>query len=178
MRWPKLAVGAVVLKDNNILLVKRKYPPSAGWWSVPGGHVEEGELLEDAVIRELREETGLLGADPKLLALTEYISIKQGSIKYHYLIVDYLITSFSGELRGSDEVLDVGFFNLVDSLYMNITLTTRKLINCILRSGLPRNGRVYLIKVVITDANYDEVVKELIKESSEVIGKEVRVINR
>jgi len=175
--WPRLAVGAVVIKDNNILLVKRKYPPSAGWWSIPGGHVEEGELLEDAVIRELHEETGLLGINPKLLALTEYISIRGGTLKYHYVIVDYLISSFKGELRKGDEVLDISFFNLADALYMNITLTTRKLINNILREGLPEGDKIFIIKVVITDANYDEVVRELLNESSKVLGREVRVIS-
>ena len=178
MSWPKLAVGAVVLQGSRILLIKRKYPPSAGWWSVPGGHVEEGETLEDAVLRELQEETGLIGVNPKLVALTEYISRRHNSVKYHYLIVDYLITSIRGDLKRSDEILDIGFFDLTDALCMNITLTTRKLINHILRDGLPGNGRIYVIKVVLDESNREAVASELIKESSTIIGREIKITNK
>lgn len=174
--WPKLAVGAVVLHNDEILLVKRRYPPSAGWWSVPGGHVEAGETLEEAVVRELHEETGIRGAEPKLIALTEYISRRRGSLKYHYLIVDYLITSYSGNLERSDEILDVGFFNLREALLMNITLTTRKLINNMIRNGLSRSNEVYVIKVVLDDRNRDAVTRELIRESAEILGKEIRIV--
>ncbi len=178
LTWPKLAVGAVVLQDNKILLVKRKYPPSAGWWSVPGGHVEEGETLENAVLRELQEETGLIGCDPKLIALTEYISRRNGIVKYHYLIVDYLITSIKGKLKKSDEVLDIGFFDLTDALCMNITLTTRKLINYILRDGLPSNGRIYVVKIILDESNCEAVTGELMRESSAIIGREIMLSDR
>ena len=167
-----------MLQDSKILLVKRRYPPSAGWWSVPGGHVEVGETLEEAVLRELHEETGIVGISPKLIALTEYISRRHDFIKYHYLIVDYLITSFSGSLKRSDEVLDLGFFKLDDALCMNITLTTRKLINYLLRNGVPEDNRVYIIKVVLDDSNRDAVAKELIRESANILGKEIKIIHR
>jgi 8-oxo-dGTP diphosphatase len=65
-RDASLAVGAVVLgADGRVLLVKRGRPPSAGAWSLPGGHVEPSESLEDAIVREVREETGL-AVEPRL----------------------------------------------------------------------------------------------------------------
>ncbi len=137
MNWPRIAVGAVVLRGNEILLVKRKYPPAPNRWSIPGGHVEPGEELEVAVIRELREETGLIGSNPKLLAITEYIAYEANSIKYHYVIIDYLIKNFEGELRpNEDEVLDASFFNLEEALNLKLTRTTRKLIELILGKGV------------------------------------------
>ena len=58
---PIVGVGAVILDDDRILLEQRKNEPSKGKWSVPGGLVELGESLEDAVVREVKEETGLTG---------------------------------------------------------------------------------------------------------------------
>ncbi len=64
---PALAVDACVRRGDTILLVQRKFPPSAGSWVLPGGFVDQGERPEDAVVRELNEEAGLTGENPRLL---------------------------------------------------------------------------------------------------------------
>jgi mutator protein MutT len=97
-------VGAVVLKDGAVLLVRRRRPPLAGAWSLPGGLVELGERLEDALVREVREETGLRVEPRRLVALVDYIEPDAGGqIAYHFVIADYLCRYIGGRPRaGSD----------------------------------------------------------------------------
>ena len=95
----EVAVGAIVRHDDQLLLVRRARPPAAGRWSVPGGRVEPGELLVEAVVRELAEETGLRGVCGPLIDITERIDES-----YHYVILDYEAT-ITGDLTpaaGSD----------------------------------------------------------------------------
>jgi 8-oxo-dGTP diphosphatase len=78
-------VGAVVCRGDEILLIKRANPPQAGRWSLPGGRVEAGETLVEAVIREVSEETGLAIHVDKFLEAVERISDA-----FHFVILDYL----------------------------------------------------------------------------------------
>lgn len=102
---PRVGVGGVVLDDGRVLLVRRGRPPGQGRWSIPGGLVGLGERLEDAVVREVEEESGLR---VRVLGLCGVIDrVIQGddadSIRYHYVIVDYVSVVESGELcAGSD----------------------------------------------------------------------------
>ncbi|OYT48267.1 MAG: DNA mismatch repair protein MutT [Desulfurococcales archaeon ex4484_42] len=152
---PRIAVGAVVFdKLGRLLLVKRRYPPAPERWSIPGGHVELGEELKEAVIRELEEETGLKGYNPTLIAIAEYVSEDtDGRIIYHYIIIDFLIKEYRGELRPNEEVLDIGFFNLKEALNLKLTVTTRLLINALMTQGVS-NGVIHII--------YREVLKRKI----------------
>lgn len=84
---PTLSVAAVVVNDGSLLLIRRGRAPAAGSWSVPGGKVERGELLAAAVIRELREETGLEGVCDELLGWAERIEGDE-----HYVILDFRVT--------------------------------------------------------------------------------------
>jgi 8-oxo-dGTP diphosphatase len=84
---PIVAVGAVVVDHDRLLLVRRGRGPAAGWWSVPGGRVEAGETLAEAVTRELREETGLDGVCGPLIGWVERFLEDQ-----HYVILDFEVT--------------------------------------------------------------------------------------
>ena len=102
-RQPAVGVGAVVILDERVVLIRRGKEPLRGRWVVPGGTVELGETLEEALIREIREETGLDVAPREVLTVFDRIERRDGRVQYHYVIVDYLCDYLGGEPRaGSD----------------------------------------------------------------------------
>jgi 8-oxo-dGTP diphosphatase len=101
---PVVGVGAIILDGDQILLEKRKNSPGKGKWAVPGGLVELGENVEQAVIREVKEETGLEVDEPRLVDVVNYVSLgEKGAVMYHYVIIDYLVTVKSGKLKAASD---------------------------------------------------------------------------
>jgi mutator protein MutT len=101
---PVVGVGAVILDGDKILLEKRKNEPNKGKWSVPGGLVELGESVEEAVVREVQEETGLEVDEPRLVDVVNYVSLSEkGAVLYHYVILDYLVTVQSGKAKAASD---------------------------------------------------------------------------
>ena len=100
-----MGVGALIFDGDSILLVERAGEPLKGYWSLPGGLLETGELIEDAVRREVREETGL---DVELLyrfdIFERIMKDDQGRAEYHYVLVDYVCKVTGGEARAADDV--------------------------------------------------------------------------
>ncbi|MDQ1444598.1 MAG: 8-oxo-dGTP diphosphatase [Acidimicrobiaceae bacterium] len=88
---PAVCVGAIAVDNDCLLLIRRGRGPAAGEWSVPGGRVEPGETLAEAVVRELAEETGLEGVCDRLVGWVERIG--DG---YHYVILDFLVEVLDG----------------------------------------------------------------------------------
>ena len=100
---PSVGVGAVVVHEGRILLVKRGKEPLRGRWVVPGGTVELGETLEDALVREILEETAIRVAPREVATVFDRIQKTGGRVVYHYVIVDFVCDYVAGVAKaGSD----------------------------------------------------------------------------
>jgi ADP-ribose pyrophosphatase len=101
---PQIAVGVIVIKDNEVLLVKRKQPPGMGLWAIPGGRVELGETLQEAAEREVGEETGVTVRAGNPVYTFDLIERDDaGRIRYHYIIVDLMADYVGGNPSPSDD---------------------------------------------------------------------------
>ncbi len=103
---PVAAVGGVVLHRGKVVLVKRGVEPYAGRWSIPGGAIELGETAEMALKREVLEETGLKVEPLQVVDIYDNILEAEGTVQYHYVIIDYLCRYISGALRPGSDVED------------------------------------------------------------------------
>ncbi len=101
---PVLSVAGVVFAGDQVLLVKRGRPPAQGIWSIPGGAVEVGESLQEALKRELMEETGVsIEVGPLVEVVERTLRDAEGKVEYHYVILDYLCSAAPVDPRaGSD----------------------------------------------------------------------------
>ena len=107
---PIVGVGAVIVDDGKVVLVKRKYEPLKGQWSLPGGMVEIGEMLESALAREMLEETGLrVDVGPIIEVFDRIMRDEEHRVRYHFVLVDYLCWPIAGELRAASDVDDARY---------------------------------------------------------------------
>ncbi len=97
------------MRDGRALLIRRGKEPLYGRWSVPGGRVELGESLEQALGREMEEETGLVVAPVEILAVFDRIERDQAGVLYHFVIVDYLCRWLSGEAVAASDALEAAW---------------------------------------------------------------------
>lgn len=100
---PLVGVGAVVVDQGRVLLVRRGREPLKGHWSLPGGMLEVGEALTAGVVREVREETGLVVEPLELVELLDRIHREGERVRYHYVIADYLCRVAGGELKAASD---------------------------------------------------------------------------
>lgn len=105
---PIVGVGAVIIQDGRVVLIRRKYEPLAGQWSLPGGALEIGETLEAGVAREMLEETGLeVEVGPVIEVFDRITFDATRRVRYHFVLIDYLCWPIGGELRAGSDVDDV-----------------------------------------------------------------------
>ena len=126
---PKVGVGAVVLKDDKILLVRRGAPPAQGFWAIPGGTLELGETLKEAAEREILEETGIMiCAGEPVFVCDSFDRDTEGRVRFHYVIVDLAADYVSGEVQRGDDALDARWVTRAEISDLTATKTTLKLL--------------------------------------------------
>lgn len=110
-RHPIPAVIAVLVRDGQVLLVRRSHRPDRGLWGFPGGKIELGETAADAALRELQEETGVVGAITSLLDVVDVrVRDEQGTVTDHYVLLAFVCRWISGEAVASDDAEEACWF--------------------------------------------------------------------
>ncbi len=139
---PVVGVGGVVIADGRALLIRRGNPPLEGEWSIPGGTLEVGEMLLDAVRRELAEETGIEVRVGDLIEVFERIFPDgEGQPKYHFVILDYLCEVVRGTARAGSDVTDVAWAAESELQKYLLTPTATRVIKKAFQMARERDGR-------------------------------------
>jgi ADP-ribose pyrophosphatase YjhB (NUDIX family) len=147
---PLVGVGGVVIDNGRALLIRRASEPLRGEWSIPGGMLELGETLEQGVVRELLEETGLQVRVLELIEVFERIvyppdgesasTIGPDRPRFHYVIADYLCERISGEHAAASDVTDTVFAQEEDLERFNLTETALRILHKAFAMDRARRG--------------------------------------
>lgn len=123
---PLVGTGALVLQDGRLLLIRRGAPPGQGKWSIPGGLVELGENVRDAMVREVKEEVGLDVEAVKLVDAFDSVTLdEQGKIQYHFVVVDFLARIVGGSVQTASDILEAKWVNMEEVEKYNLTNSFR-----------------------------------------------------
>ena len=128
-KQPLAGVGAVIINEGKMILVKRGVEPGKGEWSIPGGLIELGETVRDAVIREAKEETGLnveIVVDRPLDAFDNIDIDEKGGFHYHFVLMEFLARPKSGTLKSSSDAVDAKWVPLEEVEKYDLTKPFRK----------------------------------------------------
>jgi ADP-ribose pyrophosphatase len=126
---PRVAVGAVVFKDERVLLVRRGQPPSEDLWAIPGGSVEIGETLQEAAEREILEETGItVRAGEPVYTFDVIDRDSAGKIRFHYVIVDLAADYVTGEPKAGDDAAEARWVTAQEIDALPVSPPTLKLL--------------------------------------------------
>jgi 8-oxo-dGTP diphosphatase len=127
---PLVGVGAIIIENSRVVLVKRAHPPLQAQWSIPGGVLEVGELVREAAVREAREETGLTVEPGQLLGVYDRVLRDPGGrVQYHYVLVDFLCRRVSGELQAADDAAAVRWFTREELPALNLAEDTLEVVH-------------------------------------------------
>src|SRR6267154_4392892 len=122
---PLVGVGAIIIEDERVVLVKRAHPPLQAQWSIPGGVLEVGELVREAAVREAREETGLTVEPGELLGVYDRVLRNaQQRVQYHYVLIDFLCRRVAGDLAASSDAAEVRWFGQQELAALNLAEDT------------------------------------------------------
>ena len=133
---PRVAVGAVVFKNNRVLLVRRGQPPSEDLWAIPGGSVEIGETLQEAAEREILEETGItIKAGAPVYTFDAIVRDDNGRIRFHYVIVDLNGEYLGGEPNAGDDATEARWVAAREMKELQVSPPTLKLLKEKFRFG-------------------------------------------
>lgn len=126
---PRVGVGAVVLREGRVLLVRRGVAPARGLWAIPGGGLELGESLREAAEREILEETGItIRAGEPVFTCDVCERDNEGRVRFHYVIVDLAAEYVSGEVKGADDAMDARWVSPEELRDLSTTKNTLKLL--------------------------------------------------
>ena len=126
---PRVAVGAIVFRENRVLLVRRGKAPAGGVWAIPGGSVELGETLQEAAEREILEETGLtIRAREPVFTFDAVERDAVGRVRFHYVIVDLMADYLTGEPVPGDDALEVRWVSADELPALELSGITRDLL--------------------------------------------------
>jgi len=181
---PVVGVGGGVLREDRVLLVRRKREPAAGLWSIPGGVVRLGETLEEACRREVLEETGLEVEPVRPVWAFDLIERDGSGVRFHYVVVDLLCVPVGGSLRPGGDAKEVRWFRLsevpaaasgptkrlVELLTEPFTVVVRNRDVARVLIGTPRGHRhirtVFLLrdgsKIVFQEATMENVARAVV----------------
>jgi len=125
---PIVGVGAIIMHEGKLLLVKRGVEPGKGRWSIPGGVVELGERVRDAVVREVKEECGLdieVVVDRPIDVIDSMVMDENNRLKYHYVLLQFLARPRGGILKPASDVLEAQWVPLEEAETYDLTRTLR-----------------------------------------------------
>ena len=126
---PRVAVGAIVFKDKQVLLVRRGKPPARDLWAIPGGSVEIGETLQRAAEREIFEETGITIQALEPVFTFDYIERDEfGCARFHYVIIDLTADYVRGEPRAGDDAAEARWVSSQEIATLKVSSKTRQLL--------------------------------------------------
>jgi len=126
---PVVAVGAIVFKNNRVLLVRRAQPPSQDLWAIPGGRVEIGETLQEAAEREILEETGITIQAREPVYTFDYIERDGSELpRFHYVIIDMIADYVRGEIRAGDDAADARWVSAEELAGLKVSSKTVRLL--------------------------------------------------
>ena len=123
-----VGVGALIVQNGRVVLIKRGKAPLLGEWSIPGGLLELGETTRQGAEREAVEETGLVVRATELLGVFDRIVPDGDRTLYHYVLIDFLCEVVSGELKASGDAADARWFTREEVSGLALPEDTREVI--------------------------------------------------
>lgn len=127
---PRVGVGAVVIREGRVLLVRRGAAPASGLWAIPGGGLRLGETLQKGAEREILEETGIvIRAGEPIFTCDSIIRDEEGRLRFHYVIVDMAADYINGDAKAADDALEARWISPEELQDLAVTKTTLKLLH-------------------------------------------------